>query len=150
MTMLNTMIRLAAEYHDGQYDLAGQSYILHPLTVMQYLETQDDELRCIAIGHDLIEDTEVTVEELYMAGMTKRVVEGILALTKLPGEPYHKYQAKVLANLDAVRVKLCDIRHNLSPDRARPDPTAKDLERIEKYKAFQALLTYKLQESLAW
>ena len=150
MTMLNTMIRLAAEYHDNQYDLAGQSYILHPLTVMQYLETQDDELRCIAIGHDLIEDTEVTVEELYMAGMTKRVVEGILALTKLPGEPYHKYQTKVLANMDAVRVKLCDIRHNLSSDRARLNPTAKDLERIEKYKAFQALLTYKLQESLAW
>jgi (p)ppGpp synthase/HD superfamily hydrolase len=134
------MLQLAAEYHDGQYDNQGQPYILHPINVMIYLDTQDEELQCIALGHDLIEDTQVTEEHLYMAGMTKRVVEGILALTKIAGESYEKYKVKVLANEDAMRVKLCDLRHNMLPSRPTSDV------KLKKYKAFENLILKKLND----
>jgi (p)ppGpp synthase/HD superfamily hydrolase len=133
--MLANMLLLAANAHAGQFDRGGKPYILHPLKVMHYLKSDDEELQCIALGHDIIEDTEVTYTELAVAGMSERVIEGIRALTKVRGESYAEYRVRVMQNRDAMRVKLCDLRHNTDIRRLK-GVTEKDVARMAKYHEF--------------
>lgn len=130
--MLSEMLLLSTQFHYNQLDKGGNPYILHPLKVMYYLKSDDVELQCIALGHDLIEDTACTYQLLRQAGMTERVIEGIRAMTKLPGQAPEEYLQQVLSNRDAMLVKLCDLRHN-SDIRRLKGVTAKDIARIEKY-----------------
>ncbi len=106
--MLNTAIKLAVTEHDGQYDKGGMPYILHPLKVMHYLKTDDTELMCIALLHDVVEDTFVTVDTLYIEGMSQRVIDGVIALTKTKDLSPKDYLDRVSKNIDAVRVKLAE------------------------------------------
>jgi (p)ppGpp synthase/HD superfamily hydrolase len=133
--LLNKMLVLATTRHSGQFDKAGNPYILHPLKVMYYLKTDDEELQCIALGHDLVEDTDTTYAELREMGMTERIVQGIAALTKVPGETLEEYKVRVKANPDAIKVKMQDLRHNSDIRRLR-GVTEKDIRRIEKYHKF--------------
>lgn len=133
--MLGRMLVIATNAHAGQYDKSGQPYILHPLKVMHYLKTEDEELQCIALGHDVIEDTNTTYRDLRNAGISERVISGISALTKVPGETLEEYKERVFANDDAMRVKLCDLRHN-SDIRRLKGVTEKDIARLEKYNRF--------------
>lgn len=133
--MLNKMLVLATNRHAGQFDKGGNPYILHPLKVMYYLKTDDEELQCIALAHDLVEDTDTTYTELYEMGFTERIVFGIQALTKVPGETYDQYKDRVKANPDAIRVKMCDLRHNTDIRRLK-GVTEKDIKRMIKYNEF--------------
>lgn len=137
--MLDRMISLASKAHEGQFDKGGKPYILHPLSVMFMLNSDDEELNCIAVGHDLLEDTTVTISELRIK-FSERVVQGILALTKIPGEEYCDYLDRVALNSDAIRVKLCDLRHN-SDLRRTYKP-----ERLLKYGKAYSFLQGKLSE----
>lgn len=131
--MLNRMLVLVATEFDGIYDKGGSPYVMHCLKVLHYTKSEDEELQCIALGHDLIEDKKnVTYQLLREMGFSERVVDGIRCLTKVPGETEAEYLAKVMSNIDAVRVKLADLRHN-SDIRRLKGVTAKDLTRIEKY-----------------
>lgn len=133
--MLSKMISLATERHAGQFDKGGRPYILHPLTVMHRLRTDDEELQCIAVGHDLIEDTETTEWELKQLGFGDRVVGAILCLTKFKGEDEGQYREAVKCNPDAVRVKIEDLRHN-SDIRRLKGVTEKDIARMVRYHEF--------------
>ena len=133
--MLGRMLVLVTNAHAGQYDKAGNPYILHPLKVMHYLKTTDEELQCIALGHDVIEDTDVTYQDLKNAEISQRVMDGIKALTKVPGETLDEYKQRVFANRDAMEVKLCDLRHN-SDIRRLKGITEKDIKRMTKYHQF--------------
>jgi (p)ppGpp synthase/HD superfamily hydrolase len=133
--MLAKMLVIATNAHNGQFDKGGAPYILHPLKVMHYLKTDDEELQCIALGHDVIEDTKVTYQDLRDAGISERVIAGIGALTKLPGQTLEEYKAGIFNNIDAVQVKLCDLRHNMDPRRLK-GVTEKDLARGAKYQVF--------------
>lgn len=130
--MLSTMLVLATTKHDGQYDKGGKPYILHPLRVMYCLKSEDEELNCIALGHDLVEDTDVTYSQLRAMGFSERVISGIKALTKVPGEDQQEVMARIVSNSDAIKVKLQDLRHN-SDIRRLKGVTAKDVSRIQKY-----------------
>lgn len=133
--MLGKMLLLATGAHAGQFDKGGAPYILHPLKVMHYLKTDDEELMCIALGHDLFEDTYVVPTTLLDLGVSVRVVLGIDALTKRKHETYEDYKGKVMVNEDAMRVKLCDLRHNTDIRRLK-GVTEKDTARIAKYHQF--------------
>ena len=133
--MLNKMLVLATNRHAGQFDKGGNPYILHPLKVMYYLKSDDEELQCIALAHDLVEDTDTTFTELRELGFSERVIAGIDAVTKRRGETYEEYKARVKANPDAVDVKMCDLRHN-SDIRRLKGVTEKDIARAAKYRAF--------------
>jgi len=130
--LLNKMLVLATNSHANQYDKGGTPYILHPLAVMQMLLTDDEELQCIALGHDIVEDCEVTYDQLREEGMTTRIIDGIRSLTKIPGETYQQYKEKVKSNPDAVLVKMCDIRHNTDIRRLR-GVAERDIKRMERY-----------------
>lgn len=141
--MLAFMIALAATSHKDQFDKAGVPYIMHVLTVMQLLNSSDVELNCIAVGHDLFEDTKVTAQQLRDAGISERVISGILALTKQRGESYEEYKAKVFANPDAMLVKCADLTHN-SDIRRLKGVSEKDIDRATKYQHFY----YEIQQRL--
>lgn len=142
--LLGKMIVIATNAHAGQFDRGGNPYILHPLKVMHYLKTDDEELMCIALAHDVIEDTSVTYRDLREAGMTERIIAGIKALTKQPGQTYEEYKAGVFANVDAMRVKMCDLRHNTDIRRLK-GVTEKDIARMAKYHAFYMEIKAKLE-----
>ena len=144
--MLSTMIKIATGAHEGQFDKGGKPYILHPLKVMHYLKTNDVELQCIALGHDLIEDTRITPQFLLTAGMSRRVVDGIIALTKINGQTYEQYKERVFSNQDAMRVKLCDLRHNTDIRRLK-GVTEKDVARMVKYYKFYLEIVQRLENS---
>lgn len=133
--LLGKVIVLATTAHAGQFDRGGNPYILHPMKVMHYLKSNDEELQCIALLHDVIEDTKVTWQDLRDIGCTDRVIAGVEALTKLPGQSYEEYKERVFANVDAMRVKSCDLRHNTDIRRLK-GISQKDIDRMAKYQTF--------------
>lgn len=135
LLLLGNMVQLAAEMHAGQFDKGGVPYILHPIRVMQSLGKDDEELLCIAVGHDLLEDTACTIGDLYDKQMTERIVNGIVALTKVDGETRHQYRQKVLANIDAIVVKMADIKDNMDLARLK-GVREKDKQRMLDYTEF--------------
>ena len=144
--MLGKMLVIATNAHAGQFDRGGKPYILHPLKVMHYLKTDDEDLMCIALGHDVIEDTDVTYKDLRDAGMSERVIEGIRGMTKLPGQTYEEYKQQVFSNRDSMLVKTSDLRHNTDIRRLK-GVTEKDFARMAKYHQFYLEIQAKLNES---
>lgn len=130
---LATMIKLAATHHQYQFDKGGRPYVLHVLKVMHYLKVRtDDELNAIAVGHDLLEDTPVQALDLERLGISQRVIDGILRLTKIQGQDHDQYLKGILGSFDACRVKLADLRHNTDVRRLK-GISEKDLKRVAKY-----------------
>jgi len=132
--MLNKAIEIAAKAHTGQVDKGGSPYILHPLRVMMNLCDDGDETTMICgVLHDVVEDTDVTLENLKAEGFSDEVIEALDCLTKRPGESYEDSINRVLTNHVACKVKYADLRDNIDLSRI-PSPTHKDIERAEKYK----------------
>lgn len=130
---LDLAITTAVEGHAGQFDKGGNPYILHCLAVMSMVESTESEVRQIAVMHDLIEDNkQFTYAKLRELGFSERVIEGIRAMTKIPGESYEEYLARVAANRDTVLVKLADLTHNTDIRRLK-GATEKDIQRTAKY-----------------
>ena len=132
--LLAEMILLIATKFRKIRDKGGKPYVLHCLKVMHYCRTKDLELMMIALGHDVIEDTDTTYEDLRNLGFSERVIDGIRAMTKVPGETNREYLERLKANPDAVAVKLADLRHN-SDIRRLKGVTEKDIKRMSKYHA---------------
>jgi len=115
--MLDTALLLAVRAHSGQVDKCGEPYILHLLRVMIGLgPSASEEDRCVAVLHDILEDTRVTLTELEDAKFPDDVVLAVDLLTR-NGEPYRQYLERLAKDPMARRVKLCDLRDNLDPQR---------------------------------
>ena len=140
MSMLGTAIRIASQVHEKQLDKGGNPYILHPLKVMGTLHTTDSELMAIAVLHDVIEDSEWTMEMLENEGMSSRVLDALECLTHIDGESYEDYIKRIATNKDAIRVKLEDLSHNMDLKRLK-GLRQKDFERMEKYTRAYAFLS---------
>ena len=141
-------VKIASQAHLGQYDKQGKAYILHPLHLMnQFLF--DTELAIIAVLHDVVEDSDVTLAELNRLGFTFRVTSALLLLTHEKGKSYEDYIKCICTNYDAIRVKRKDITHNSSVTRLK-GVTGKDQARILKYhKAYLRLGEAKQQHQEA-
>ena len=122
---------IAKTAHAGQTDKAGLDYILHPLQVAAEVTT--DEEKAVALLHDIIEDTDVTANELLAKGLPDNVVEAVEALTKKHNQNYAAYMAGVKKNRLATAVKLADLKHNSDLTRLEKI-TQKDRDRAEKYR----------------
>jgi len=140
--MLDKAIALVASHFEGKFDKGGQPYILHCLHVMNAVcPNQDDhELMCIAVMHDLVEDTDIDLDDLYALGFSKRVVTGVDCMTHRPGEDYMDvYIHRIALNFDARRIKIHDLDHNSQMMRMK-GLRSKDFRRIEKYHRAYAYL----------
>lgn len=138
MSTLETAIAIAVNAHRGQVDRQGRPYILHPITVMMSMDT--DEERIVAILHDVVEDSPISLDDLREAGFSEVIVGAVDALTNREGESYEDFTERVSHNPLARRVKLGDLQHNMDIRRL-PEITDKDLERLRKYRAAWRRLT---------
>ena len=137
MPTLDKAIQIAVSAHAGQVDKAGQPYILHPLRVMCSVETPHERL--VAVLHDVIEDTSVTIDDLANEGFPAEVLDAVQALTKLSGESRLDAAKRAVRNTIARKVKLADVADNMDMNRI-PNPTAKDRARLREYEDVRKLL----------
>lgn len=107
---LDKAILVAVIAHAGQEDKGGNSYIRHPLRVMEECDSEDEMVA--GVCHDVVEDTDITFEDLTQLGFAKTHVKSIDALTKREGETYPESIDRVLKDLTARKVKKHDIRDN--------------------------------------
>ena len=134
---LEHAVAIATQAHAGQVDKAGEPYIEHPLRVMRAMVTESE--RIVAVLHDVVEDTTVTLEQLRDEGFSEDVLAAVDALTKRPGESRMQAAARAKLNPIARRVKLADNADNQDMTRIA-NPTDKDRARIAEYKAIRAFL----------
>lgn len=123
-------LQIARKAHAGQVDKAEKDYILHPITVASYVDT--DTEKAIAYLHDVLEDTDVTEDELRKL-FPSEIVDTVILLTKRSEETYFEYIQNVSISKLAKKVKVADLLHNLDITRIK-EPTKSDYERLEKYK----------------
>ena len=143
---LEMALKVMVEAHIGQLDRGGAPYCLHPITVMNYLNTTDEQLQCVALLHDVAEDSGFSLPVLKRLGFTRRILDAVDALTKKPGQDYAEYRRAVLSNKDAMQVKLCDLRHNMDLSRLQ-SASRRDIERKERYLEFYREIEAKFQET---
>jgi (p)ppGpp synthase/HD superfamily hydrolase len=136
---LDHAIVLATAAHATQTDKAGRPYIDHPLRVMARLS--DPDARIAAVLHDVVEDTDWTLERLRAEGFSEAVLAGLEAVTKREreGESYEDFVRRAAAHPIGRLVKRADLQDNLDPTRIA-HPTDHDRARFEKYRRALAIL----------
>jgi (p)ppGpp synthase/HD superfamily hydrolase len=129
---------IAAQAHKGQKDKAGAPYLLHPLRMM--LRMPSEAAMMAAVLHDVVEDTDWTLERLRGEGFSDEVLEAVDCLTHRDGESYEEFVERVRTNPIARQVKVADLEDNMNVRRISR-LAAKDLERLEKYHRAWRVLT---------
>ena len=104
-------LSFAAKAHDGQYDKAGEPYILHPIAVSSLLTNKDEII--LALLHDIVEDTAYTLDDIAALGFG-HLTNALDCLSRREGEMYDEFISRILQNRMAAKVKVADIKHNLS------------------------------------
>ena len=138
--LLASAISLAEEHHKGQKDKGGAPYINHVKRVMESGKTTDEKI--VGVLHDIVEDTDITYEDLEDKGFPARIVEAIWYVTKTEDD-YMLFIDRVKRNDLATRVKLNDLADNLDVKRLSNIEKA-DTDRLNKYlKAFNILTEVK-------
>ena len=135
--MTKIALKLCFEAHKDQTDKSGMPYVFHPFHLAEQMV--DEKTTVVALLHDIIEDTEYTLDDLKNLGFSDDILSAIALMTHTDGVPYMEYVAQIKTNPIAKAVKLADLRHN--SDITRLDTvTAHDLERVKKYKKAIELL----------
>lgn len=129
---LGIAIAITAEGFKNVLDKGNQPYILHCLRVMNNLNTDDWELKAIAVMHDNLEDGVCTARDLINLGFSMRVIDTLMDLTHNKKDSYEDYIKRISLNEDAVKIKLADLKDNSDITRLK-GLTKKDFDRIEKY-----------------
>lgn len=112
--LTNKAMKLAYTAHEGQMDKCGQPYIFHPYHLA---EQMDDEIStCVALLHDVVEDTDVTLDDLEKQ-FPPEVVKGVRLLTHDPAVDYFDYVRAIKGHPVAQKVKLADLAHNSDESR---------------------------------
>ena len=146
MATLEKALEIAARAHAGQRDKEGLPYILHPLRVMHRVTGESAQI--VAILHDVVEDTSVTIADLRSAGFSPDIVAAIECVTHSKEEPYAEYVIRCRANPLARQVKVADLEDNSLLSRAmlRRDREVTDLARFRRYTMSYKFLTGQLGE----
>lgn len=133
-------MKLAYEAHQGQVDKSGVPYIFHPCHLA---EQMDDEISCCcALLHDVIEDTNITMEDLKKL-FPSEVTEVVSLLTHRESDDYFDYVRKIKENPVAKKVKLADLAHNSDTSRnilIQNNDTKATEKRLEKYEKAKKIL----------
>ena len=139
-------LEIVTKLFNEKCDKGGFPYVIHLLKVYsgvsEYLE------KVCALLHDVVEDTDVTYDDLKNVGYSNEIIDILRILTKLKGEDYRKYIDRIINsnNIHAMNIKLADLRHNMDLSRIK-NPTANDYERISKrYEPAYERINVKLKE----
>ena len=138
---------VAREAHKGQCRVSGEPYISHPIAVSIILVDLGMDSECVeaALLHDVVEDTDVTAEQVQkqFGADVALLVEGVTKLGKISFTSREEQQAEnvrkmLLAMAQDVRViiiKLADRLHNMRTIEVMPEQKRRDkaLETMEVY-----------------
>ena len=135
--MTKKALRLSFNAHKDQVDKSGMPYVYHPFHLAEQMDSE--ETVTVALLHDVVEDTDYTMEDMIAMGFPKSVTDALALMTHDKAVPYMDYVAKIKANPIATAVKLADLRHNSDTSRLETiDETV--LRRVQKYRDAIALL----------
>jgi (p)ppGpp synthase/HD superfamily hydrolase len=146
---LKATIRFVVNQHYDQVDKAGLPYVLHLMRVASNFQTEEEIT--VALLHDVVEDTDVTLDYLKLMRYPTTVIEAVDCLTKRPEEEgdYDTYLQRVLSGPELVRrIKLADLRDNADLTRLAT-PSDADLARCAKYRAAIQLVESSLAPTIA-
>lgn len=130
-------LKISFNAHKDQVDKSGMPYVYHPFHLAEQMD--DEYSTCVALLHDFVEDTDMTLDELSEI-FPKEVTDAISMMTHDDSIPYLDYVREIKNNPIAAKVKLADLKHN--SDLTRLDVIDnKALERVEKYKKAISILT---------
>ena len=135
---LNKAIQIACEAHQGQTDKAGKPYILHPLRLLLKFSNIDEQIT--AVLHDVIEDSDFTLDDLKNSEFSDSILIAVDCLTKKTNVDYSLYLEQVSRNELARKIKIEDLRDNLDLSRLNTIES-KDLDRVKKYHEALKFLT---------
>lgn len=129
--------RIAYKAHEGQTDMSGMPYIEHPLVVSYRCGSIDSKI--VGMLHDVIEDTDVSYDDLRAEGFPEHIIEAVRCVTKEAGWDEESYFTRIKANPIAREVKINDLMHNLDEYRV-VTPTRHLIEKRVKYRRELAFL----------
>ncbi|MCA9258371.1 MAG: hypothetical protein KDA61_04180 [Planctomycetales bacterium] len=147
MSTLDEAIQIAAAAHAGVLDKQGAPYILHPLRVM--LGVEGETAQIVAVLHDVVEDTDVSFDDIQLAGFSDDVVDALRLVTHASDVSYADYVVACQANPIARAVKISDLRDNSRLERLlmRPDQLGRDAARIQRYALSYSFLSGQIDEA---
>ena len=128
--MVEKALTIATQAHLGQKDKSGVDYIQHPITVASFVESEEEKI--VAYLHDVVEDSDITLDDLREMGFNEEIVFAIDCITKKENETLENYYNRVIQSDLAYIVKMADIKHNSDITRFE-NPTQKDIDRSKKY-----------------
>ena len=123
--------------HKDQHDKSGMPYVYHPYEVASRMN--DEYSTCTALLHDVVEDTDITLDDLSKEGFPREIIEALSCMTHDKSVPYDEYIKMIKTNPIATKVKLADLEHNSNPDRL-DNIDEKMQQRFEKYNKARAYL----------
>lgn len=123
-------LALSFKAHKNQKDKSGMPYFFHPVHLAEQMETEEEI--CVALLHDVAEDTEYTLDDLKEMGFPVPVTDALFLLTRTDDLTYMDYVRRLKPNPIARKVKLADLYHNSDLNRL-DSVTERDLKRNKKY-----------------
>lgn len=134
-TLTKLAMKVCFEAHKEQVDKGGMPYVFHPFHLAEQMETEEEI--CTALLHDVVEDTEYTIEDIKAWGFPEDVTNALRLLTHDSEVPYMDYVKEIKQNPIAKKVKLADLRHNSDTNRVEIKTEAENQKaqrRVEKYR----------------
>ena len=138
--MIETARKIVEYAFRDKKDLVGEPYLYHIQRVEQRLANKSEEIRTVALLHDLLEDCPDWNKEVLKCFFWNSVVNAVDAITKRKGEKYEDYINRVQANRYATVVKIADLQDNMNITRLK-EITEKDVIRLKKYLSAYQFLT---------
>lgn len=130
-------MNICLDAHKDQVDKSGFPYVFHPFHLAEQMETEETVI--VALLHDVVEDSDYTLQDLENEGFSKAVIDAVALLTHDPDVKYETYVAAIKQNPIAKAVKLADLRHNSDIHRLNV-VTEATLKRRKKYQDALAFL----------
>ena len=132
-------LKISFNAHKDQVDKSGMPYVYHPFHLAEQMN--DEYSTCVALLHDVVEDTDISLDDLTSEGFPAEVIDALTLMTHDDKVPYMDYVRKIKTNPIATKVKLADLEHNSDLSRLDlVDDVA--LERADKYRRAISLLRY--------
>ena len=136
-TLTKKAMMIAFNAHKEQFDKTGLPYIFHPFHLAEQMA--DENSICVALLHDVVEDTDITFEDLQKEGFTEEIIGSLKLLTHNLDVPYMEYVKLIKTNPTARLVKLADLKHNSDLTRLNKI-SEEDIIRYNKYQEAIKLL----------
>lgn len=109
-TLTKKALKICFNAHKDQVDKAGAPYVFHPFHLAEQMDCEDSV--CVALLHDVVEDTNVTFDDLIKEGFNENIINALKLLTHNDDTPYMEYVKRIKENQIAAKVKLADLKHN--------------------------------------